>query len=340
MNRLVRLTAAAFCLLAAADASAQAPNAYCQRLETQLAAIDRGNADPSRAEQMRRYDETLNRQQFEMDRLTAQARRLDCGSSGLFSIFQTPAPQCDGLNRQIEQLRGNITRMRSEMQQLDGNLDRAEQRRAVLTALGGNNCGPQYRSAGGSRNFLETLFGGGSSSGGGGYSTAEGASGTFRTICVRTCDGYYYPISYATSPARFRDDEQTCQRTCPAAQVSLYTYRNPGEDVAQAVSLGGAPYSSLPTAFRYRQQYDKACSCRQVGQSWADALKQTGDTLEQGDMVVTEERAKQMALPRDARGRPIRAPAQADAAAAAKDESGDNNRAGVRSVGPQFMPTR
>jgi hypothetical protein len=271
MNRFVRLTAAAICLLTAADAAAQAPNPFCQRLEAQLAAIDRGGADPARADQLRRYDEALNRQQFELDRLTAQARRLDCGSSGLFSLFQTPAPQCDGLNRQIEQARGQITRMRGEMQQFDGNLDRAEQRRNVLMALGDNNCGPQYRSAAAPRNFLDSLFGGGSSSSGG-YSTADGASGTFRTICVRTCDGYYYPISFATNPARFRDDEQTCQRTCPAAQVSLYTYRNPGEDVAQAVSLSGAPYSSLPTAFRYRQQYDKACSCRQTGQSWNKAM--------------------------------------------------------------------
>lgn len=352
MNRIARLTAAAICMLTAADAAAQAPNPFCQRLEAQLASIDRGGADPARAEQLRRYDETLNRQQFELDRLTAQARRLDCGSSGLFSIFQTPAPQCDGLNRQIEQARGQINRMRGEMQQLDGNLDRAEQRRNVLAALGDNNCGPQYRSAAAPRNFLDSLFGGGSPSSGG-YSTADGASatsGTFRTICVRTCDGYYYPISFATSPARFRDDEQTCQRTCPAAQVSLYTYRNPGEDVAQAVSLSGAPYSSLPTAFRYRQQYDKACSCRQPGQSWADALKQTGDALEHGDVVVTQERAKQMALPRDARGRPIRAPAsagratQADAtpasAGAAKDDAGENGRSGMRSVGPQFMPAR
>ena len=44
--------------------------------------------------------------------------------------------------------------------------------------------------------------------------------GTFRTICVRTCDGFYFPISYATSPDRFRDDEQTCQRMCPAAERS------------------------------------------------------------------------------------------------------------------------
>jgi hypothetical protein len=34
--------------------------------------------------------------------------------------------------------------------------------------------------------------------------------GTFRTVCVRTCDGYYFPISYSTVPNRFTDDQNTC----------------------------------------------------------------------------------------------------------------------------------
>ena len=34
-----------------------------------------------------------------------------------------------------------------------------------------------------------------------------------------------------------------CQRMCPAAEVSLYAYHNPGEEMAQAVSLNGRPYS-------------------------------------------------------------------------------------------------
>ena len=77
--------------------------------------------------------------------------------------------------------------------------------------------------------------------------------GTFRTICVRTCDGFYFPISFETTPDRFRDDEATCQRMCPAAEVSLYTYHNPGEEVTQAVSLNGRLYTELPTAFQLPQ---------------------------------------------------------------------------------------
>src|SRR5258708_28301560 len=48
----------------------QAQSQMCQRLEAQLAAIDRGG-DPARAEQLRRYEENANRQQAELDPLPA-----------------------------------------------------------------------------------------------------------------------------------------------------------------------------------------------------------------------------------------------------------------------------
>ena len=67
-------------------AQAQSLNPVCQRLEGQLAALERGNADPARAEQIRRSEDTVNRQQFEVDRLVAQSRRMGCESFGIFSI--------------------------------------------------------------------------------------------------------------------------------------------------------------------------------------------------------------------------------------------------------------
>src|SRR5262249_61014580 len=110
--------------------------------------------------------------------------------------------------------------------------------------------------------------------------------GPFRTVGVRTCDGYYSPISYSTVQIRFADDQRTCQRECPATEAQLYTYRNPGEDVGQAVSLAGQPYTALPTAFQYRKEYNAACSCRKPGQSWADALNgpAAASTLETVDL--------------------------------------------------------
>ena len=67
-------------------------------------------------------------------------------------------------------------------------------------------------------------------------------------MCVRTCDGYYFPISYAASSARFAQDEKTCQRLCPASEAMLFSYRTTGEDITQATSIGGQPYTALPKA--------------------------------------------------------------------------------------------
>jgi hypothetical protein len=180
------------------------------------------------------------------------------------------------------------------------------QRRQILMALGQYDCGPQYRAAAApprQRGFFETLFGGGGGGGsapfGSGDLTPSDQSSTYRTICVRTCDGFYFPVSYATSQAKFRDDEQACQRMCPASEAVLFSYRNPGEDVAQAVSISGAPYTSLPNAFKYRQEFNAACSCKRPGESWAEALKHLDDTtVEQGDIIVTEETAKALSQPK------------------------------------------
>src|SRR5437016_8717054 len=66
----------------AAQAPATQQSPVCARLEAQLAAVDRGNADPGRAEQIRRYEEAASRQQAELDRAVAQSRRAGCEGSG------------------------------------------------------------------------------------------------------------------------------------------------------------------------------------------------------------------------------------------------------------------
>jgi hypothetical protein len=131
---------------------------------------------------------------------------------------------------------------------------------------------------------------------------------------------------------------------CPAAQVSLYAYHNPGEEVQQAVSTtDGQPYSSLPTAFQYRREFNPACSCRSQGQSWAEAMKVTGGdaTVEQGDIVVNEDHSKRLSQPRDASGRllkPTLTPQNKTANAPA--DTTEPPKGKVRSVGPTFVPAR
>ena len=343
-----------------------AVNPMCQRLEAQLATVDRGGGgDPAKAEQIRRYEEAAAKQQGELDRVTSQAKRQGCDSSGFFSLFSGQSAQCGPINQQIQQMRANLDQITGNLERLRGggpggfSPERDNQRRSVLAALAQNNCGPQYANAAqsqGGGNFLSNLFGGNNPNNPQGVPPSDlgPQSGTYRTVCVRTCDGAYFPVSFATVPARFPDDEKTCKALCPAAEAVLYTHRNPGEDMNSAVSTSGQPYTALPTAFKFRSEFNPSCSCKAAGQTWADALKSADDKAsaeQQGDIIVTEESAKKMQQRQLNKGTPAAngkkgaAPATTNAGAPAATPPAETGTPAtpsenkpIRSVGPSFLP--
>jgi len=340
---------------------AAAVNPMCPRLEAQLASIDRGGGDPAKAEQIRRYEEAAAKQQGELDRVTSQAKRQGCDSSGFFSLFSGQSAQCGPVNQQIQQMRANLDQITTSLERLRGgsgfgNAERDSQRRSVLLALAQNNCGPQYANAARSGgNFLDNLFGNNNNPAP--PPDLGPQSGTFRTVCARSCDGAYFPISFATVPSRFPDDEKTCKSLCPASEATLFAYRNPGEDMNQAVSITGQPYSAMPNAFRYRNEFVPSCSCKAAGQTWSDALKSIDDKAaaeQQGDIIVTEESAKKMSQPpsKNAPAAPKKkgaapattastpAPEPAPAPAAAPPDPAPAKDKPIRSVGPTFIPAR
>jgi hypothetical protein len=87
------------------------------------------------------------------------------------------------------------------------------------------------------------------------------AGPTFRTVCVRLCDGYYFPVSFAVTPDRLKSDSNVCRSRC-GAQARLFIYRNPGGAIEDMEDLSGRPYRQLPTAFRYRTEYVSTCKCQ------------------------------------------------------------------------------
>ena len=337
--------------------SQPAGNPICQRLVGQLSAVDAGGGDSAKSDQIRRYEEAQARQQSELERVQEQAKRQGCDSSGFFSLFSGQSPQCGPLNTRIQQMRQNLDQITGNLERLRGGgfggSERENQRRSVLMALAQNNCGPQYaamlRNSGGGGGFLDNLFGGNNNPNGAPLDNGA-ASGTYRTVCARSCDGFYFPISFATVPSRFPDDERVCKSLCPASDATLFTYRNPGEDMNQAVSISGQPYSQSPNAFKYRQAFDKSCSCKAAGQTWSDALKNIDDkaaAAQRGDIIVTDESSKKMSQPAKGpsaqkKSGSVATPANAQplptgAASTDTPASGDKP---IRSVGPTFIPAR
>jgi hypothetical protein len=333
-----------------------ASNPVCVRLESQLAMLNRSANDPVRADQVKRFEDSIAKQQADLDRTLAQSRKQGCEGGGFFALFTGRSPACGPLIAQVQQMRDNLDRTMMDLERFkSGNTEQQGPRRALIGQLAQNNCGQQYAAAAaaaGPAGFLDALFGGHIINPGG-----DGApSGTYRTVCVRTCDGYYFPISYSTVANRFADDQHACQRECPAAEAVLYTYRNPGEDINQAVSIAGQPYSELPNAFHYRKEFTAACSCRRAGQSWADALKNADDstTLVSGDIVVTDQNAKALSQPpqpKSATGKPplkpgaktqeanvpTATPAPPQDATASAASAPDSAKGAVRTVGPPFV---
>ena len=94
-------------------------------------------------------------------------------------------------------------------------------------------------------------------------STAQMLSGSYRTLCVRTCDGYFFPISFGASQGRLRTDANVCRALCPAAETRLYYHVNPGQEAEQAIAADGTgePLTRLPNAFRYRTEVVSGCTC-------------------------------------------------------------------------------
>jgi Protein of unknown function (DUF2865) len=95
--------------------------------------------------------------------------------------------------------------------------------------------------------------------------------GHHRTVCVRLCDGYFWPISFSTDSDHFDRDKQVCEKSCGGAQTRLFIHDNPGQDIEQMVDLKGNPYTKLRTAFLFRSNFDQACKCN--AHPWEQASK-------------------------------------------------------------------
>jgi hypothetical protein len=92
-------------------------------------------------------------------------------------------------------------------------------------------------------------------------------SGTYRTLCVRLCDGFYAPVSASTIRSNFSIDAERCEKSCPG-RSRLFVHRT-GEEVESMVDVDGRPYSKLDNAFRHQREYVPDCTCR--GNPWDEA---------------------------------------------------------------------
>jgi hypothetical protein len=116
-------------------------------------------------------------------------------------------------------------------------------------------------------------------------------------FCVRTCDGFYFPLPATTvrgeggsSSARgIQTRFGLCTALCPGATVDVYGTSSGATTMGSAVNQQSRTYAALRTAFRHQTDgTPDNCSCRAAGEPGLMRLDLHDDpTLREGDIVVT-----------------------------------------------------
>lgn len=110
-----------------------------------------------------------------------------------------------------------------------------------------------------------------------------------RSVCVRGCDGYFFPL--ATGGASDLTAQQTsCAKVCPGSETRLFLMRAGSDKIEDAVAArGGQPYSQFTARFNSDEaKQNAACSCHETAGNPVDPSAFLNDfTLRPGDSVVT-----------------------------------------------------
>ena len=309
-------------LLAAACTAAQAQSGTktCHQLEAQLVAIPSGSGGG----QAQRFDAAIARQQEQMQKARAQIRHIGCGRA----IVGRAVAQCGSLNATIERMDRNLADLQQKRRALGSGNARRERAR-ILASINANGCRearPPQRTAASEPPAGQVVINGGA--------RMRGLSGNFRTLCVRTCDGYYFPISYSVGSASFGRDAQACAAMCPGTQVELHHHRSPGEESEDMVSVvTGIPYRQMTNAFAYRQPNGSqpGCGC---GASASSPTPRGFDVIG-GDYSSGNRRERDAKMPEP---EPAAVPSNASARADPPLPRRDIGNRAVRVVGPTFLP--
>ena len=109
-----------------------------------------------------------------------------------------------------------------------------------------------------------------------------------RSVCVRLCDGYVFPVGSYRGDADRATHRAICQSACPDAQTALYMLPAGSDGPGGAVNLAtGQTYSDLPDAFHYTTVLDDACTCHRAGSKSRTLSLLRDFTLRRGDAVMT-----------------------------------------------------
>lgn len=113
-----------------------------------------------------------------------------------------------------------------------------------------------------------------------------------RTVCVRACDGYLFPLGHLRSRKDLPVHQAACAAACPNAPTALFTLPSGETELDRALALDGQPYRALPSANLFRTKRVAHCGCQPEGVAAAPLPIANDLTLRAGDVVATNSSAR------------------------------------------------
>ena len=242
---LALLLGIAATIFAATLPAEAAGSPVCRRLEAELASA-RYPAPSARAQ---RYDGAIDRQREQMAIARQQARDAGCG----YALSGATVRQCASINATLDRMARNLDSLERNRARFV-RPERRRSREAILAALDANGCrdafAPERTPLGdmldeaaqfddeGPYDRLDT----------------EAAYGErFRTLCVRSCDGYFYPMSNGATVTEFERDQRKCEASCTGTDMQIFYGPQGSDDIgAMRSTRSGEPYARMPTAFMHQ----------------------------------------------------------------------------------------
>ena len=200
----------------------------------------------------------------EAAQLTGYYRSIGCEGGGFF-LFDTRPAQCGAIAQRIRALA-----------ETESVVTDTRARRRQLVAAIAQACEPRGGEAG-----ERTARGGGN------------------LVCVRACDGGFFPMDNV--PDGRGGADAMCQALCPGTEAAAYAMPSGDDALAQAAAVRtGRAYTALPNAFKFRTSFVENCTCRRPNETWAQSLAKAEAMLDRhkGDVIVTAARAEQMSRPK------------------------------------------
>lgn len=265
------LAAVALAILTSGTSFVASPQ--CLQLETELARLQ----PPGSFVQSDEFAAAANTQEDQIDLARIKASDLGCGRA----IAGDMIAECAALNAKIAEMENNLGNL--DRQPARPNKSTRRERIRILDAMQLAGCNDQddgQEDAATDTEPLDDQIGGTIIRGGSAQSLSptesypqhivisrsqEQAIGEYRTLCVRTCDGYFFPMSNAAGLQDFQRDEKNCEASCPGTEIELFYHLNEGQPQDSMVSArSGQPYRNLSTAYRYKRvdlPRVPACGC-------------------------------------------------------------------------------